>query len=227
MYRPTPTRLALGLGFLVTLVVFALSTCGGGQEQAGRPRPLPEDEQVLRPGKYRSEEFEPSLSFRVGKGWSSTPLEASDLLHIMRGETAGLGFANIQDVYEPTGTASTNIVDVPKDLVGWYRRHPYLRTSTPEPVTVGGVKGVRFDVVVDDLPEDNYDMCGSDCVDIARVTGGFPPLAIWVDEKVRVIVLEKVKGETVTIGFGSPAAEFDMFATEAQKVLDTVKWTSS
>src|ERR687898_3071885 len=93
------------------MILVALTACGGGsaQEQA-KPRILPEDEKALRPGEYRSEEFEPSLSFRVGKGWSSTPLEASDLLHVMRGETAGLGFANIQDVYEPTGTASPNIV---------------------------------------------------------------------------------------------------------------------
>ncbi len=32
------------------------------------PRPLPEERRALRPGEYRSEEFEPSLSFRVGEG---------------------------------------------------------------------------------------------------------------------------------------------------------------
>jgi hypothetical protein len=41
---------------------------------------------------------------------------------------------------------------------------------------------------------------------------------------VRLIVLEDVEGETVTIGIGSPATEFDDFAPEAQKVLATVKW---
>jgi hypothetical protein len=41
----------------------------------------------------------------------------------------------------------------PPPAGGWYRRHLYLRTSTPEPVVVGGVKGVRFDVVGEDLPE--------------------------------------------------------------------------
>jgi hypothetical protein len=41
-----------------------------------------------------------------------------------------------------------------------------------------------------------------------------------------VIVLEDVKGETVFMGFRSPATEFDEFAPEAQKVFDTVEWRS-
>jgi hypothetical protein len=39
--------------------------------------------------------------------------------------------------------------------------------------------------------------------------------------------LEDVKGETVTMGFAIPASEFDEFAPEAQKVLDSVKWRDS
>ncbi len=41
-----------------------------------------------------------------------------------------------------------------------------------------------------------------------------------------MIVLEDVKGETVTIGFGADDPhQFDEIAPEAQKVLDTVEWT--
>jgi hypothetical protein len=36
--------------------------------------------------------------------------------------------------------------------------------------------------------------------------------------------LDDVKGETVTIGFASRPGEFGEFASEAQKVLDTVEW---
>ena len=51
MYRPTLRRQALRLGLLATLVVLALNACtGGGQEQADRPRPLPEDEKALLRG---------------------------------------------------------------------------------------------------------------------------------------------------------------------------------
>jgi hypothetical protein len=217
----------LSLGLLVVVLVLALSACGGDEKKA-KARPLPEDPKALRPGTYRSEEFKPSLSFRVGKGWSSSPLEASDILEITRGQTTGMNFSNAQEVYKPTKTGSANVVDAPKDMVGWLQQHPYLQTSKPEPVTVGGVKGVEFDVGVGDLPKGYNPTCSSiigdpNCVDLVRLsTGG----SLFVAEgyPVRVIVLEDLEGETVTIGFFSPASEFEELVPEAQKVIDTVKW---
>jgi hypothetical protein len=228
MYPRRIVSQALRLGLLVTIVVLAMSACGGGEkQQESRPRPLPEDEKALRPGVYRSEEFEPSLSFRVGKGWSSTPLEASDGLFIEHGETKVIAFVNAQEVYKPTRTGTPKVVEAPEDMVGWFQEHPYLQTDKPEPVTVGGVKGVQFDEVVEDLPEDYRGvLCGSDCVDLFRLSTGFTVSQVEAD-KVRLIVLDDVKGETVTIGLVSPATEFDEFAPEAQKVIDTVQWGGS
>ena len=101
----------------------------------------------------------------VGEGWTNAPLEASDELHIRRThETGGLGFANIHEVYKPTKTGT---VKAPKDMVGWFQKHPYLQTSKPEPITVGGVEGVQFEIRVENLPEDHHGVCGSDCVDLA------------------------------------------------------------
>jgi hypothetical protein len=222
-------RQALSLGLLVVLVVLALSACGGGEKKA-KARPLPEDPKSLRPGTYRSEEFKPSLSFHVGKGWSSASLEASDVLVIAQGEKKVIGFVKAQEVYKPTRTGTPNVVDAPEDMVGWFQQHPYLQTDKPEPVTVGGVKGMQFDVVVEDLPEDYSVVCpgcgvGSG-VGIFRLSTGFP-VAYGEADKSRLIVLEDVKGETVTLGFSSPATEFDEFAPEAQKVIDTVKWRGS
>ena len=86
----------LSLGLLVVLVVLALSACPGDeQQQRPEARPLPEEGQELRPGEYRSEEFKPSLSFRVGKGWSSAPLQAPDFLGITRGDNENLGFFDV------------------------------------------------------------------------------------------------------------------------------------
>jgi hypothetical protein len=224
-------RGAMLLLLAATMVMLALTACSGGsvQKEKAKARPLPKDPKALRPGEYRSEEFEPSLSFHVGKGWSSTPLEASDVLTITtRGQTAGLEFLNIQEVYKPTRTGTPNVVDAPKDMVGWLQHHPYLQTSKPEPETVGGVEGLQFDVVLGDLPKDYSGTCRSivghdNCVDLFRLsTGGqsFLPEG----RKVRVTVLEDVEGETVTIGFGTLATEFDEFAPRAQKVLDSVEW---
>ena len=221
----------LSLGLLVVLVVLALSACGGDEKKA-KARHLPEDDQkALHPGEYRSEEFEPSLSFRIGKGWTTYTPEAPDTLRISLGERGIVGFANIHEVYKPTRTGAPNVVEAPEDIVGWFLRHPYLDTTEPEPITVGGVEGVQFDVVVEDLPEGYRGVClaatgGADCVDIAWF-GDDQIMILPKIAKVRHIVLEGVEGETVTVYFGSPKAEFDEFAPEAQKVLESVEWRGS
>jgi hypothetical protein len=221
---------ALRLGLVVTIVVLALSACGGEKHQESGPQPLPEDQKVLRPGEYHSEEFEPSFSFHVGKGWSSSPPEASDNLGIARGQTTGVGFVNLQEVYKPTKTGSAILVDAPKNIAGWLQQHPYLQTSKPEPATVGGVKGVEFDVAVGDLPKGYNPTCSSiidnpNCVDLGRLSTG--ETIFVTEDKTRFIVLEDVEGKTVTIGIISPTSKFKEFATEAQKVIDTVKWGGS
>jgi hypothetical protein len=69
-------------------------------------------------------------------------------------------------------------------------------------------------------------VCGEDCVDIYSLSSG-ETISFFTVEKVRIIVLEEVKGETVTIDFESLIADFDEFAPKAEKVLDTVKWSGS
>ena len=224
MYRRMVGQ-SLRLGVLVTLVILALSACGGagGQEQSNKPRPLPEDMKALHPGEYRSEEFEPSFSFRVGKGWNNVPLETSDTLAIQRGGGEGvptLRFRNLQEVYKYDKSGTTpEVVKAPKDMVGWFQRHPYLDTEKPEPATVGGVKGVQFDYIVsEDFPSDEITLFKYTDGSTGEAGKGF---------KYRAIILEGVKGKTVTIGIGSPTTEFDEFLPMAQKVLDSVTWTGS
>jgi len=48
-----------------------------------------------------------------------------------------------------------------------------------------------------------------------------------ISKKRKVIVIEDVKGSTVQIDFGSSVSDFDDFLPEAQKVVDSVKWSGS
>ena len=214
---------------VVVGLALALGACGaGGSKEEAKARPLPEDEKALRPGEYRSEEFKPSASLRVGKGWHNVLLETSDKLAIARGgeEPPLLIFRNLQEVYEYTKTGTTSaVVKAPKDMVGWFQHHPYLDTEKPEPATVGGVKGVQFDwIVSEDAPYDKINLFKYTDGSTGSPDKGY---------KIRTIILEGVKGKTVTISIignpttGNPTTEFDNFLPKAQKVLDTVKWTGS
>jgi hypothetical protein len=208
---------------VVVLAVLALSACGGGgSAQEAKGRPLPQDQGALRPGQYHSVEFKPALSFEVGKGWINSAGELPDFIE--RGQLGGfVSLANVKEVYRPD---TTDVVEAPKDLVGWLEHHPYLKTSKPKPLTLGGVKGEQLEVLVEDLPEDYYGLCGeglSNCVDIAPLSNDEAAAYREVFKR-KVVVLEEVKGDTVMIWFAGPPNTFDEFASKAQKVLDSAEW---
>ena len=223
----------LVVGLLVTLLVLALSACGGAGGQEEAKGSLPHEPGALSPGEYHSVKFKPPLSFKVGKGWSNAAEELSDYIELGYeggSEVNYLTFANVKEVWKP---GTTDVVDAPKDLVGWLQHHPYLKTSKPQPVTVGGVKGEQLEVVVGDLPKDYSSLCapsvGAGCVDIAPVSNDAYDAAAYFKEvnERKVFVLEDVKGDTVMIWYAAPPDEFDELATEAQKVVDSVKWSGS
>ena len=93
--RRRTLRRALGLVMLAALVAVALAACGGIEKET-KPRPLPEYGKALQPGEYRSEEFEPSLSFRVGNGWTNVPPESSEFLALRRGGWVGCIFLGLR-----------------------------------------------------------------------------------------------------------------------------------
>ena len=224
MHSPAMMRLAF-LGVGVSMMILALSGCGSGsaQQEEAKPRPLPAEEgQALRPGEYSSGEFKPSFSFEVPKGWSTSELIPPDTFSLStQGETKGMGFTMfIKEIYKP---GTQKVVKAPDDMVGWFEHHPYLKTSAPEGVTVGGVEGKQIDVTLE-APEDYYGQCGSgDCMDMWMLSTGE---ALWFVEeaKVRLVILEDVEGNTVIIDIGSSPAEFNEFMPEAQNVLDSIKW---
>jgi hypothetical protein len=221
----------LATGVLMALVALVLNACGGGASGAGgsnggehhqeaKARPLPQ-EKALRPGEYHSEEFKPAFSFHVGKGWrtSSDLTEAPDRLIIAEGkEVKGflnlLIFRNVHEVYDSQKHKWVE-VNSSKEIVSWFQHHPYLKAEKPQPVMVGGVKGVQFDyVLAEDSPEDAVKSFRYSDGLVASVDSGTNDQGLILD----------VKGETVSITIGSATSEFDEFLPKAKKVLDTVKW---
>jgi hypothetical protein len=217
----------------VALITLAISACGGsagGEQQQPKARPLPDSAQDLHPGEYRTEAFKPGLSFTVGKGWALECPEGDDNVCLLPpGAGTRFKFLNVTEVYKPSKLIdmSGETTPPPQDLVGWFEQHPYLQTDKPQPVTVGGIKGQQIDVVVGDLPKDYPEgLCGGiDCVQLSQFN--FGDWAVEEAYKDRLTVLEDVKDQTVIIDFVSPAAEFDEYWPEAEKVVQSVKWKVS
>ncbi len=227
----------LGVGLLLTLVVLALSACGGGgsaqeEKQANKVHHIPEDTQwyegkPLPAGRYVTEEFKPAMSFNLDKGWTRGGPEVRDAWDIVDidNDAYWLGFLNAEEVYKPDGSGGLKVAPAPKDMVAWVQTNPFLKTEKPKPVSVGGEKGVQIDALVADSPKEPA--C-PECADLALVYESIGSTwGVNKGEKVRFIVVEDVKGQTVTIIEETTPAGFKEFTAKSQKVLDGVKWGSS
>jgi hypothetical protein len=232
-------------GALMVLIALTLNACGGdlaggSEHQQTEGRPLPKYGQASLPaGRYYSTEFEPSLSFRIsGDDWrfegpSGTlgDPEHPDYLFFQRVPEAEIAFFNLRKVkgiYKPTGQnrpipeGSGTLVSVPTpdELVGWFQHHPYLKTSKPEPVTVGGVNGVQFDVACANLQKKDTH------VDIFGLSTGGTSQVFFLKQE-HYIVLKDVKDVPVVIYYNDLKDDFDKFVPVAEKVLRSVGWTGT
>jgi hypothetical protein len=202
---------------------------------------LPKYDQASLPaGRYHTTEFKPALSFRIkGDDWRfegpSGALgdpERPDYLFFEKVPEGEIGFFNLRKlkgVYKPRGPAGAiESVSAPDELVGWFQSHPYLKTSEPEPATVGGVKGVQFDVVLANLPRYHEGICGNTthCLDIFAL-GTEGSSEVYYTKRARFIVLKDVKGGPVAIYYTDEEDKFEEFVLVAEKVLQSVEWADT
>ena len=214
----------LRLGLLVAGVL-AVYGCGGGA------KPLSEENGSLSPSRYVADEFQPELSFEVGKGWEVEPLRWRPYFEIWREYQGGDYFVSISFNNPPARVSDprnpNKLVPAPKDWVSWHQQHPYLDTSEPQPTSVGGVEGRRFSTEASTLPENYY---SEDCLGAGVPLWPLPEGHHWCTEKEgfegfdRTIVLDGVEDETVIINVWSNTEASEKVLPEAKEVLDTVEW---
>jgi uncharacterized protein YjbI with pentapeptide repeats len=179
-------------------------------------------------GQYDAAELEPALSVRVSDEWWLAASEKPDELYIIFGREADsqqLVFTNPDHVYKRTKPGKPTEVSPPENLdewASWFKGHPYLETSKPVKMRVGGRPGMRIDASSSYKPE-NYSLyhCGLPCVPL--YPSGNSAIASIAETKDRFIIVD-VKGETVVINVGTWAGNFDAFLPKANEVLDTKEW---
>jgi len=235
-------------------IVLTISGCAGGTEEgkakahtaeshaanslakAARPNGtrslpdlgLPPGPTNLAPGRYVTEEFEPSVSFRVGKGWAMNNPEKKDHFSIYSRAFAGsdkepgavLTFVDVRTIFDAKEPTEDNIHPAPKDLLAWFQHHPRLDISSPVPTIVGGVPAERFDASVTSLAEERLDEC-PDCLPVFSLRYE-EPISIVKGFDQRIVLVEDLGAKTVAIILYAPPDRFDEYLSKAQGVLNTV-----
>ncbi len=244
----------LRLALLISIVLALSACGGGSAHDEDKAPKIPEaasqeekEAQRIPPGKYVSDEFKPAMFFRLSEGWThwepgmdplSQPgeiVETRDSLSLFTYEERNLArnpggfswlkFMVVRKVFRVISSYEAKVEPAPDDIVAWLQNHPRLKTEEPQPATVGGEQGVQFDAVASRVPQDYYGpdyVCEQPCLMLVKSSG--LDFGLFERSKARFIVLENVKGETVTIAVSAPAAKFDEFWRKAQKVLKTVEW---
>ena len=245
--------LRLGLLASFVVLALSACGGGTAQDEEKAPKipeaPASQEEEAQRipPGKYVSDEFRLAMSFKLGEGWTnwepgmgpmSQPgeiVETRDSLSLFTYEERSLArnpggfswlkFMVVRKVYRVISSYEVKTEPAPGDIVAWLQNNPRLKTEEPQPATIGGEQGVQFDAVASRVPQDYYGpdyVCEQPCLMLVKSSG--LDFGMFERSKARFIVLDNVKGETVTIAVSAPAAKFDEFWTKAHQVLTTVEW---
>jgi hypothetical protein len=103
-------------------------------EQANKIHHIPEDSQVyegkpLPAGRYFTEDFKPTMSFTLGKGWIRGGTELRDAWDIVDidNDAYWLGFLNAEEVYKPNGSGGLKVAPAPRTWSTGYRRTSYVQ----------------------------------------------------------------------------------------------------
>jgi Zn-dependent protease with chaperone function len=206
---------------------------------SGVARYEPPPQEWLPAGDYTLNHFNPALSISIDNGWYiSTKSQMYDLAQVAPEVPAHhvIWIQNVHTVYTPTYAPSlvaanmeagpmrdTRFHDAaPRDMIGWFKEHPYLRITHSSPIVVGSAHGEEFDASISDL----YRLeTGGEAVCLPLfyygVTGDNAPFGLCNKGRVRLIVVD-TGGETVVIVIAGD--ELNEFLPEAKHVLDSVRW---
>jgi uncharacterized protein YjbI with pentapeptide repeats len=173
----------------------------------------------LQPGLYWTTAFHVPLEFTLGKGWKTVGTESITSVEL-DWKDSGLGFLFIspEEVYDPHGLASAEVIPFPKDMVAWLRSHPYLIADKPIETDIGGIEGTQVDVEITTMPDDYpNDLCEDPCLPLTVEPGGE---ALRVYEGGYGFIVLEVQGEPVVVVYdleeGNPA--------KVEEVLKTLEW---
>jgi hypothetical protein len=186
---------------------------------------------LLRPGKYHTKVFIPAFAFTIpAAGWENLAEAGGnfDLTSVTEpGDVIQFGWRP-----RPTKADGTPVLGVRStvaDVGAWLAKDPDIVLSSPGAVTVGGLKGMRWDVAVAPTATTRTNGCPTTaCVTFLR--GNDPsqkPTWEWdfgvaSSERERVYLLSGPKDMTAIIVDSYDGTTFANLARTADQILGTV-----
>jgi hypothetical protein len=140
--RPTSRVVAWSL----TAVIVA--ACSGAT-------PSPSGPQALAAGTYRSQSFQPQVTFTVPEGWW-LPSDTPDYLGLQPVSSDLVGIHLFRDPRPASQDRSCPVEAEPEigtaalALVTWFRGLRGFVSSNPKPVSLGGLQGIEIDLAIAD-----------------------------------------------------------------------------
>lgn len=187
----------------------------------------------LPAGRYETAVFEPRFRFTVGDGWVGLVnyVDAFGAGH--PGTPFGeIDAGRIQVVYEtPCLDAATRLIGpTAREFIAFLQGHPYLKTSDPKPVIVGGRGGLAIDVTV------ARPLVVADCPNSPLASDPDHPVwkheylfelgggSVWLrlNDRVRIVSIDSTSGPALTFVVESNPEDYDAFLPMAQEVLDSL-----
>jgi hypothetical protein len=111
---------------------------------------------VLKAGTYSTRTFEPQLTYTVPNGWANYEDDQGNAAFAPPGVSLSKAQQAVDDILVMTivapatmsceTEADTDVPDTAKGVSSWLSRHPWLSTSDPKPVAIGGLRGYVLSV---------------------------------------------------------------------------------
>jgi hypothetical protein len=242
----TRTRATLFSAAIVTMTLAFAPLAAGAQDEAepegslapqAAPEPLPAGTGPLEPGTYITEALGPSLTFTVGDGWSiggeavegvGVDLVPDPYSYDGPEDRAALGITRSDGEvfegycvpaggdYEAFNQMRTSIEPTAQALADHLAANPYLETSEPVPVEIGGHSGLQLDATAS---------VGDDCEIPVTFLWAIPVFDNWVltdGDQGRYHLID-VDGEVVAFVLeGGADVDMEDLASLARPVIDSM-----
>jgi len=208
-------KLLVSVLMFVSVILAACAPAAKPAPTAIPPTIAPTTAPVQGQPTFSSKTFKLPMTLSYGPDWSVTEYPNQVYLQKLSIDSWQLAFNLVAGatIADPNSAAT---IPWPQDLVGYLKSNPYIEAGEPKPVMVGGFKGIQIDAHA------KYTGDKRPFITIAGSAEGW--LYLDYEEMWRFIVLDNVNGErlVITMTTAPPLDELQMFADEAQKVLDTV-----